>query len=832
MGWKLWHKKTDIQRYILSKMELAGTQAFLVCLLFLSLFLTDAWILGNQPNSNDDALEGVLIAIFILFCTECLVLSFCQPFYITTIFFYLDVLGTISIIIDIPSIAGQIGIPQDGVSSNGAVLRSTRAAKLGSRYGRLMRILKLTGFLRHLPCFKQPEEKEPVMSQVRRVTTVLIAKISQNVAAVVMILVIVVPFLSYTPMEASPNAWVQNLKLAVKQNTTNLAQLNTQIHKMRNFYLSSQQMPKLMRVAISSPYLQTQPQPYTWEFHTRNNVRTQNTLLFMSNFKTASMSQNYVSVTLDMTAANQQDSMLSTILIVMVIVLLCAISTSLQVNVDKMVVEPLERMTTKLTTLAQDVLKSFQASVKDDAKGAGEDNDDENLEDLLLEKMVEKISKIIDLKSEKHHEIEMVGTENLDENTRRMLRTYSKPDTPAPANNYTVELIANDVAEEMRLQKLLSNFSTIDIESLDSWAFDVLEHTHEELFEIFGYIYGRLDAFNAFSVSRPVFMAFMLELSVRYVNTNTYHNFRHGCDVAFTVWRLITVPSLDVALNHLEMFSIMTAALAHDVGHPGVNNVYLVKAGHPLAINHNDRSPLENFHCVELYSILSKAETNIFANLTDTQYRDARKIILHAILGTDMTHHFKQITETNLFAELHTENIHEFCVGNVSTIDCLGEEKNRLFLIEMCLHCADISNPYKSWTCCEKWADLVIEEFCAQGDREKREGLEVTPMCDRATMNKVNSQLGFIEFVVAPLIIAFVKMFPPLYEVGENVSENFSNWCDLRKADIQADLAMADKEGELAKIDVRAKAFQEKFSFTEGLKAKMMPALTVDTPVR
>ena len=30
----------------------------------------------------------------------------------------------------------------------------------------------------------------------------------------------------------------------------------------------------------------------------------------------------------------------------------------------------------------------------------------------------------------------------------------------------------------------------------------------------------------------------------------------------------------------------------------------------------------------------------------------------------------------------------------------LGEEKDRLFLMEICLHCADISNPYKPFNIC------------------------------------------------------------------------------------------------------------------------------------
>ncbi|RYH32744.1 hypothetical protein EON65_00150 [archaeon] len=34
--------------------------------------------------------------------------------------------------------------------------------------------------------------------------------------------------------------------------------------------------------------------------------------------------------------------------------------------------------------------------------------------------------------------------------------------------------------------------------------------------------------------------------------------------------------------------------------------------------------------------------------------------------------------------------------------------------MELVLHCSDISNPFKPFALCAKWADLVVEEFCQQ----------------------------------------------------------------------------------------------------------------------
>jgi hypothetical protein len=133
---------------------------------------------------------------------------------------------------------------------------------------------------------------------------------------------------------------------------------------------------------------------------------------------------------------------------------------------------------------------------------------------------------------------------------------------------------------------------------------------------------------------------------------NQYHNFVHAVDVCHTTYRFIAVPELNLVLSQLEYFAVLVAGLAHDVGHLGVNNAFLVKTRsemhvlypfiiydcvqfrHALALRHNDQSPLENMHCVVLYEILNQPGCDILVNLTPIQWRDCRKIILTSILGT------------------------------------------------------------------------------------------------------------------------------------------------------------------------------------------------------
>ena len=57
------------------------------------------------------------------------------------------------------------------------------------------------------------------------------------------------------------------------------------------------------------------------------------------------------------------------------------------------------------------------------------------------------------------------------------------------------------------------------------------------------------------------------------------------------------------------------AALGHDVGHPGVNNRYLVNSSDYLAIRYNDISVLENMHASLTFSLMEGNNCNILGNL-------------------------------------------------------------------------------------------------------------------------------------------------------------------------------------------------------------------------
>lgn len=667
--------KSRWRKQVFKFMDQPFMQVLMGALLMLTLFMSDSWIVGNAPDSQNGGLYGVLLAIFIIFMMEMIVLSVVQDGYIGSFFFWLDLLGNASIILDIGWIADEF-IPDGTIASQGSVVRATRAAKLGARYGRLLRIMRFIRFVKFLPCFKgldMGEDFEPTMASIKKVSDQLSSVLSLRTAALVLILVIIIPFLDYSVTDYSAETWITNFKILAKNETTTWYDLDNAGRKCVNFYKPKDAEVKY--IYVESPWF---PNPLITDIKTRDVLRNDNLIKYIStyeiddsvllqsgnsyainyaNSQSGSVAKFDVKVYLDKTIENQQNSMFNILTIVLVIVVLFSFTASFNASVNSLVVRPLEKMMTTLRNSAMVMLQSMKAVAKEEEKredkpkkldgDEDEDDDDEELETAMLEKMVEKLARIVKHVLPGNNEIEVDG--NIDKNTANWLnQSYTSGAVlHNPKETKTDSVVGDEVAEKLRLQQLENTISGETREVLKTWDFDVLNYSNEELSAVIFYIFSKMNLLDEHKVPESNFKLFVNEISLRYIN-NTYHNYKHGVDVCFTSWKLLVVPNLTSIFSSLEVFSVLVGALAHDVGHPGLNNLFLVKSKHELAMAHNDRSPLENMHCVILYEIVSKESNNIFIGLEPNQWRDARKIILTIILGTDMSHHFEQISKTQV----------------------------------------------------------------------------------------------------------------------------------------------------------------------------------------
>lgn len=129
-----------------------------------------------------------------------------------------------------------------------------------------------------------------------------------------------------------------------------------------------------------------------------------------------------------------------------------------------------------------------------------------------------------------------------------------------------------------------------------------------------------------------------------------------------------------------------------------------------------------------------------------------------------------------------------------------------LHLLTILLHSADISNPGKPWRVARLWGDRIQAENFNQGDLERLKGLVVSPFMDRSQENQPQTSINFGDFIVAPLMAAIVRAFPPLLPLAENLIKNRKIW---HQAQLDR-IAHAIRAGELSGAALSAKEAERK----------------------
>jgi hypothetical protein len=178
-----------------------------------------------------------------------------------------------------------------------------------------------------------------------------------------------------------------------------------------------------------------------------------------------------------------------------------------------------------------------------------------------------------------------------------------------------------------------------------------------------------------------------------------YHNFRHVVDVLqavfFFLFQLGILPSypekssrnsrrsspLATVLEPFDALVLLISAIGHDVGHPGVNNAFLVMLNAPLAQLYNDRSVLESFHCAAYSQILRRHWPSAFE---DTKMR---RLMINSILATDMGLHFKYMADLGNLQQLLSPDSQV-----IRSWDEKTREEYRDLVCGLLIKCADISN--------------------------------------------------------------------------------------------------------------------------------------------
>ncbi|CAK9817740.1 cAMP-specific 3',5'-cyclic phosphodiesterase [Anthophora plagiata] len=331
-------------------------------------------------------------------------------------------------------------------------------------------------------------------------------------------------------------------------------------------------------------------------------------------------------------------------------------------------------------------------------------------------------------------------------------------------NSFTgerVPLHGVETPHEEELGKLLSD--------IDKWGIDIFrigELSNNRPLTCVAYTaFQTRDLLKSLAIPPKTFVTFMMTLEDHYVKDNPFHNSLHAADVTQSTHTLLNTPALESVFTPLEITAALFAATIHDVDHPGLTNQFLINSSSELALMYNDESVLENHHLAVAFKLLQNEGCDIFVNMTKKQRQTLRKMVIDMVLSTDMSKHM------TLLADLKTMVETKKVAG--SGVLLLDNYTDRIQVLENLVHCADLSNPTKPLPLYRRWVSLLMEEFFLQGDREREQNMDISPMCDRHSATIEKSQVGFIDYIVHPLWETWADLVhPDAQEILDTLEEN------------------------------------------------------------
>ena len=280
------------------------------------------------------------------------------------------------------------------------------------------------------------------------------------------------------------------------------------------------------------------------------------------------------------------------------------------------------------------------------------------------------------------------------------------------------------------------------MEKVENYSFNIFElrdsTKQNELVTVTCHILAKEGIFDKLPIVNEKFLPFIHKVQKGYQDIS-YHNKTHGADLAQSFYYMCTTGELQqtVEMTDIDMFCYIVSAACHDIDHPGMGNLFLIETKDRVALRYNDISVLENFHIANTFEIIQQDKYDILRDFDKATYKKIRKLMIGAILATDMANHFSKLS------------IFKGKVMSADVNDFKNDEK-KYFVCQQIFHLCDISNASKPWAICEKWTNLLFEEFFHQGDTEKKLNLPVSQFMDREITNIAKSQIGFINFIIKP----------------------------------------------------------------------------------
>eukprot|EP00980_Cylindrotheca_fusiformis_P022361 scaffold9240_cov126-Cylindrotheca_fusiformis.AAC.1 len=263
---------------------------------------------------------------------------------------------------------------------------------------------------------------------------------------------------------------------------------------------------------------------------------------------------------------------------------------------------------------------------------------------------------------------------------------------------------------------------------------------------------------------------FISTISGMYLD-NAFHNFEHASHVTASVKKLLarivkvgegnglgasdpsdSVDLVDLAghsygitSDPLTQFAVVFSAVIHDVDHPGVPNIQLVKENTRWALMYK-KSIAEQKSVDLAWDMLMEDEySSLRACIyqTEDDLRRFRQLVVNTVLATDIVDKELQALRKARWESAFSSD--ESALSNVASASDMVESEDRkaTIVIEHLIQASDVSHTMQHWHIYKKWNERFFME-CYSAYMEGRADSD-------PSTNWYKAEIGFFDFYVIPL---------------------------------------------------------------------------------
>ncbi|KAF9354318.1 hypothetical protein BGX26_007847 [Mortierella sp. AD094] len=335
--------------------------------------------------------------------------------------------------------------------------------------------------------------------------------------------------------------------------------------------------------------------------------------------------------------------------------------------------------------------------------------------------------------------------------------------------------------ERALLRFVSGRAKTVDLD------FNVWDYTVPE---IYGYILGmfvKLDLVECLGITTGELLDFIVDVDRGYLAT-FYHSFYHAADVTSVLYHMLQGMRASQYLCKADMASLLLAGLCHDIGHPGLNNLFQINAKTELLNEYGEASVLEKYSCSlamdlvtkhSLFRNISKSPTAMLPEGLPATEDTMRESMVKAILATDMAFHYDMLNNLNNLFEATTSPVSssDSEADTDSEPECDGLETSTTTQPRVHIETTQDLNVDQS-----KQMSISISSPLSKLQETLRTKVEAHRQCRRNSCSSIHSQSsGESEILASPQSIESLSISPA--DLTPEQRQNLCN-CLLHAADI------------------------------------------------